>query len=217
MKSTKGLTFYICFGSYGGFGINTDDLGFRVTLGFVSVAVVPRDIENLVHNIKDQADKIVEVWKNIPGYIRYKVSNYGVVKVLHRDEWKVLKGRSTGNGYWCVDMWENGSRKTISVHRLVMNVFCGNSDKYVDHINGNKLDNRLSNLRYCTVRENNSFRNHSDSSKVSSRYTGVTWNKCKNCWQSRIWLHGRMVHIGCFKDEIEASNAYQEKLKTIKP
>jgi hypothetical protein len=49
----------------------------------------------------------------------------------------------------------------------------------------------------------------------SSKYKGVSWLKHRNKWASRIAIDGKKVHLGCFKTELEASEAYQLKLKTL--
>ena len=55
-------------------------------------------------------------------------------------------------------MWIDGVRKTIGVHRVIMFTFCGHSNLTVNHIDGNKENNSLSNLEYLTIKENNIHR-----------------------------------------------------------
>ncbi len=114
--------------------------------------------------------KIREIWKQIPGYEGYyEVSNFGNVRSLPRNTIKnystgakvitALKGRlkpssNCNNGYLRIGLCKNDVPKTFSVHRLVMSAFIGDSDLHVDHKNGIKTDNRLSNLQYLNVRDN---------------------------------------------------------------
>ena len=97
---------------------------------------------------------IMEIWKDVPGYIGlYKVSNYGRVKSVKKS--LVLKTCGSGNRYKTVALC-NGMRKTFRVHRLVAAAFIPNPDNKpcVDHIDGDKSNNRADNLRWVTTKEN---------------------------------------------------------------
>ena len=68
-----------------------------------------------------------------------------------------LKGMDISGGYKAVTLWKDGKPyQRWLVHRLVATAFIPNPDNkpYVDHINGNKLDNRAENLRWATQKEN---------------------------------------------------------------
>jgi len=94
-------------------------------------------------------------------------------------------------------------KKQVALHRVVLN----NPDGLqVDHINGNKLDNRKENLRVCTCAEN--VRNRSVSSNNSSGFKGVCWDKRKNKWISSITADSKIFRLGCFASAIEAAKAY---------
>jgi len=96
-----------------------------------------------------------EVWKDIPEYEGlYQVSNLGKVKSLWFGKERILKPITHTNGYHHVNIYRGGARKKILVHRLVMLAFVGESDLQVNHVNGDKTDNRLENLEYCTAVEN---------------------------------------------------------------
>ena len=89
-----------------------------------------------------------------------------------------------------------GVFRKISAHRLLM----GNpKNKQVDHINGNKLDNRRINLRVVTAKEN---------SQNNRKARGYYWSKKSNKWHVQIAVNGKNKHIGLFNDESEARNAY---------
>lgn len=104
-----------------------------------------------------------EIWKDIKGYEElYQVSNLGRVKSLPKSgknnailKERILKLRINDNGYCIVDLYKNKSRKVKKVHRLVMESFIG-ENKYLDikHKDGNKQNNKLENLEYCTRQEN---------------------------------------------------------------
>lgn len=82
----------------------------------------------------------------------------------------------------------------------------------VDHINGNKSDNRPENLRSATNRFN-SIAFQKVRSGVSSKYRGVSWHKRKGKWNSKIKVNGKQKHIGYYNNEIEAAMAYDGAAK----
>ena len=113
-----------------------------------------------------------EVWKSILGYENYEVSNMGNVRSLDR---YITRAIAKGGGLqkckgrllkWVisthkyprasVQLSKKGHSKRYSVHGLVMIAFVGNPppDNEINHKNGKALDNKLSNLEYCTHKEN---------------------------------------------------------------
>lgn len=113
-----------------------------------------------------------EIWKDIIGYEgKYQVSNIGNVKSLdyidnrgQLKKGKLLKRRITEKGYNSAVLYNNGKQKCYKVHRLVATAFIENSSykPFVNHIDGNKLNNNVSNLEWCTHQENiiHSFANN---------------------------------------------------------
>jgi hypothetical protein len=97
-------------------------------------------------------------------------------------------------------------RHTISIHRLVMDAPKG---MYVDHINGNALDNRKSNLRLCTNAQN--CRNTGPYLNNKSGYRGVCWHKRDKQWRAQIKHNGKVIWIGGYQDKEEAARAYDNK------
>jgi hypothetical protein len=102
------------------------------------------------------------------------------------------------------------------VHQLVAMAFlnhtpCG-MNLVVDHINSNKLDNRVENLQLITQRENSS----KDIKNKTSKYTGVSWCKHRGKWLSQIYLNKKTYNLGRFNCELSAHLAYINKLKQIK-
>lgn len=93
---------------------------------------------------------------------RYYVSNYGRVmsvggkRQVNKLNKKTIMGTQlNNNGYLFVKLFYNGKHNTFTVHKLVMTIFKGYEDKLdINHIDGDKTNNRLDNLEYCTRKEN---------------------------------------------------------------
>lgn len=99
-------------------------------------------------------------------------------------------------------------KKFVSLHREILNVV--DSKLIVDHINGNRLDNRRCNLRITTAQIN--ARNVSSSKTSTSKYIGVCLKseyKYKK-WQARIKINGKEIHLGYFLTEFEAALARKD-------
>ncbi len=95
------------------------------------------------------------------------------------------------------------------MHRLIMRAQKGQE---VDHINGDRLDNRRENLRIATHKQNSY---NSKSRGGSSQYKGVTWDKQTNKWRSLIRENGKVLALGRFDSEQQAARAYDLKAKEI--
>lgn len=109
-----------------------------------------------------------EVFADIRGYEGYyQVSNYGNVRSLDRVikektgktqtlKGRILKQRINPGGYHYIELGKNGTKATFAVHQLVAQAFLSNPNKkpIVNHIDGNRLNNSLSNLEWATYSEN---------------------------------------------------------------
>ncbi len=152
----------------------------------------------------------MEIFKNtkIKGY---QVSNLGNVKSLKTN--RILKS-SVSKGYKYVCVYDEKKPKTFTVHQLVGVAFLNhkpNGHKIViDHINGDKLDNRVENLRLVTQRDN-CYTHHNGTSK----YKGVSWRKNRKSWVAQIYIDGKAKYIGSSKDEKVASKMYINELKKL--
>lgn len=93
--------------------------------------------------------------------------------------------------------------RTVYLHRMLL----GLTDRKVevDHINHDGLDNRRSNLRIVTHRQNSA--NTRGLPGSTSRYKGVSWQKAMHKWSAQIGHNGRDIHLGFFADEIDAALA----------
>lgn len=93
-----------------------------------------------------------EYWTDIKGFPNYAVSNFGRVK--NKVSTKVLKPQKDYKGYLRVRLYNQKVSQRFFIHRLLMEAFCGASSQTVDHVNGVKSDNNLSNLRYLSREDN---------------------------------------------------------------
>ena len=151
-----------------------------------------------------------EEWKSIPNYEGlYEVSSYGRVKSLRKN--LILKPIKN-YGYYKVSLGKYDKHK---IHKLVAQSFLDLENcemgLVIDHINNDKLDNRVENLQLISQRENAS----KDKKNTTSNYPGVNWFKLRNKWRAAIGINGKTFHLGLFTDEYEAHLAYQNKLNSL--
>ena len=101
--------------------------------------------------------------------------------------------------------------RLVKAHRLIYSAFNGELPQglQVDHIDGDKSNNCISNLRALTCQENSraSRRKRKGS---TSQYRGVSWHKRDKCWRASIMVQGKAVHLGGFKSEMDAARGYDE-------
>ena len=163
-------------------------------------------------------DKIIEeVYKSIPDYKNYLVSNLGNVKRVNfklSNKEKELKKTKNKHGYYHVTLYSDiGKQKYLPVHQLVAIAFLNHVpnklEAVVDHIDNNKLNNRVDNLQIVSHRYNISKDRVGKSSCV-----GVTRASRSNKWRAYIVINGIQKHLGSFETEEEACQKYNEALNT---
>jgi len=130
------------------------------------------------------------------------------VAIVDSDMYDLLnsfKWNLNSNGYLIGEVITHESRKPrkVQMHRFIMGLEHGDN-KFVDHVNGNPLDNRRSNLRLATPAEN--AQNLPTLNKIgASQYRGVTKSPTKDKWIANGGLNGRSYYLGTFDTEIEAA------------
>ena len=103
--------------------------------------------------------------------------------------------------------------KVYLAHRVIWTLETGAwPAEFLDHIDGCKANNRLSNLREATCGQN--CRNRKSHRGSSSKYLGVSWNKVREKWQAFIRTDGKQKFLGLFEYEKEAALAYDRAART---
>lgn len=164
---------------------------------------------------------------NSKGIFLNKISQEDLKKVLFYDPdtgdfyRKSRLGKKAGStdrhGYRAIFI----GKKQYRAHRLAwiyMNGDIGDFD--IDHINCNRSDNRISNLRRATRAQNLQNRKAKNPAGKYSSHVGVTWHKRKLKWVSQIMVSGVLHWLGYFDDEQSAADAYinaKRELHTFNP
>ena len=141
--------------------------------------------------------KMTEIWKDIDGFPRYKVSNLGRVKSYCKKEEKILTPRPK-HGYKTIVL----AGREKSIHRLMLKAFIPNPNPDIfticDHINRNSMDNRLENLRWSTTQLNN----------LNRTCRGYYYDKRDNKFIASLNINGKSKYLGSFKYSIHARQCY---------
>lgn len=103
------------------------------------------------------------------------------------------------------------SGKTYLLHRLIYFYHHGVMPKFIDHIDGDKTNNRIENLRECTHAEN--MANRRKLKVTSSKYRGVVFLPNRRAWAAIGRHNKKSYYIGYFKNENEAAEAFNEFAK----
>jgi len=153
----------------------------------------------------------LEKFKAISGYGGlYEISNFGRVKSIGYSTIRILKPRIDTNGYLQVVLSKNKKEHNCSIHRLVSLAFILNPENYlqINHKDGNKQNNRIDNLEWCSCRYNiNYYHKNQD---TSSKYSGVCWDKGTKKWKAKFSISGKTIYLGIFDSEIEAAEIYEK-------
>ena len=96
----------------------------------------------------------MEEWRDIEGYDNYEISTYGRIRSKKLNI--IMKTHNNHRGYEQICLRQNGSRHSCKVHRLVAETFIPNPDNLpqVNHIDGDKWNNNIDNLEWCTEQQN---------------------------------------------------------------
>lgn len=99
----------------------------------------------------------MEIWKGVPGHEDvYEISNLGKIRSFKKNRERILKLSKNTNGYLHVGLLKDNKKHCWLLHRLLATIFIPNPENkpFINHIDGNKLNNSMCNLEWCTQKEN---------------------------------------------------------------
>lgn len=117
-----------------------------------------------------------------------------------------------GRHKWCVHsqgyavrrLGGRADTRIVFMHRELLDAPDGSE---IDHVNGNRLDNRRGNLRFAT-RSRQMGNTRKRTGPTSSRYKGVSWHKAAGKWTAQMGANGKRGYLGLFATEEAAAIAY---------
>ena len=149
----------------------------------------------------------ISEFRDISGYNGYKISKDGRIISFSKNTSKSLLIRKDKRGYHRVMLCNEYGKKEELLHRLLYTAFIGKipNGMFVDHIDRDKSNNNLENLRIVTPSQNSINSNNVDRAKG--------YHKNGSWWQAVICYGGERHYIGNFKTEEEARSAYLKEKK----
>jgi hypothetical protein len=120
----------------------------------------------------------------------------------------IYKWQHNGVGGIARFEWKDGKTHAIRLANEVLQI-----TGTIDHKDRDGFNNVETNLRPCTLQENQ--RNKSKSIIATSSYMGVSWNRNKRRWEVSYSLNNKKVYVGTFRDELVAAKAYNDAIKSL--
>mgnify|MGYP003127310633 CR=1 FL=1 len=140
---------------------------------------------------------------------KYKIYINGDVESYFKNDLKKMMNPSkNADGYLRVGLRKKGERKHFTIHRLIAIYFIPNPDNKpnIDHIDGDRTNNSIVNLRWVTQHENTLNRRNEGKYKK-----GVHFNKAIKKFRASITINGKQTHLGYFETEDEGHEAFKQK------
>lgn len=142
-------------------------------------------------------------WLKLPEFPKYSVSDTGLVR--NDRTGRILKEAYDLAGYAILTPFNEGTGCTRTVHRLVASAFMPRTDDalVIDHIDRDKRNNHVSNLRWVT-KQQNMFNRTKQKRAAFSKHIGVSFDVSRGKWLGRVMLDGKHRFLGRFNTEDEA-------------
>lgn len=165
-----------------------------------------------------------EEWKELENYSNYLISNKG--RVWSKRKCVIMKTYEQNSGYLMLNIVnDEGCSKKWLLHRLIASTFIPNRENkpYINHKDGNKYNNAITNLKWATCSENilharrtglNPYNlptlnlKLSGKRKSKSKFFGVGWDNTRQKWRSGVVYNGKSHYQKRFDSEIEAAKHY---------
>jgi hypothetical protein len=141
---------------------------------------------------------------------RYAIVDPEDYERLNKYEWEARRARNTP--FYAARQARHPTERKFTLIFMQREIIKVGEGLLTDHINHNSLDNRKANLRPATYTQSNRNR-RKFSGQSNSKYKGVYWKKNINKWVAQIGVNKKVIHLGCFKKEIDAARAYDEGAK----
>ena len=156
----------------------------------------------------------MEEYKIINGFENYEISNLG--NIINIKTGKNIKQNQNKQGYMTVNIINNDKiYKKCLVHRLIGFTFIlnPNNKPYIDHIDNNRSNNNITNLRWCLPIEN-TFNSKIPKTNKSG-FKGVHYDKSKQLWRAQIQKNLKIIDLGYFFDINDAIKARVDKANIL--
>ena len=172
-----------------------------------------KNININIYNCKKCCRDEEEEFKPVDGFDNYLVSNFGNVKNNKTN--KIMKLKNHRQGYKQIGLYKKRKQKFFLIHRLVGIAFLENPDNkpVIDHIDENKANNNVKNLRWSTSSDNGC--NRGKPTNNTTGFKGVSFYKPSKKYVAQININGKRKHLGLFKTAEEASQVYEAKAREI--
>lgn len=152
----------------------------------------------------------IEAYRDLAAVVEYEPAT-GIVRWKRRNDMRSQWngryagkecGRLDNGGYLQIRFTYQGHVFTFGTHRLIWFIFTGEIPDQVDHVNHDKIDNRIENLRAVNSAENN--RNQVKRRDNTSGYTGIFWRVNRQQWEASVTFGGKQYFLGRYDHKCDA-------------
>jgi len=135
----------------------------------------------------------------------FRISENGELERLFRGlDWRTVDCKCNHNEGYCAVRLRGSNINYHTIVWILINGFIEDENAVIDHIDGNKLNNKIENLRLVTNRENCQNRTTHRAGRLTGCFLDKRWNK----WQARIRINSKRISLGYYNTELEAHTIY---------